>query len=386
MSSCSAVHDHDGSLSIPQNHLPLFSTHPHTIRRPVPFLHPTHALFSSPSPSAEGSRIVDYPAHWSSRASRKNRFAARPLRVVHSDPRMKNADSPERELVEKDPVTIEQRLHHPHARFKLHLTWDISFWVAVTFILGSTFWVINGFILFLPLAPSHSSPHGNAAAWIAFAGGTFFEIGSYLMYLEAINAGHEKLFGPALWGLIEDAGADWTGSKDSERSVHDRGASRTHVDFRWLGRAPWRELGFLASVAQLCAASIFWISTITGVPGVIPNLSTNPPVAITYVFYWTPQLLGGTGFIISSLLLMIEVQRTWWRPNLRSLGWHIGFWNLIGAVGFMLCGALGYASVTSTKANYQSVLATFWGSWAFLIGSTVQLWETLWREDTNHGD
>lgn len=84
---------------------------------------------------------------------------------------------------------------------------------------------------------------------------------------------------------------------------------------------------------------------------------------------------------------------------------HIGFWNLIGAIGFMLCGALGYASVTSTKvgshyvctrlcdalivhpqANYQSVLATFWGSWAFLIGSTVQLWETLWREDTNHGD
>ena len=77
-------------------------------------------------------------------------------------------------------------------------------------------------------------------------------------------------------------------------------------------------------------------------------------------------------------------------------------WNLIGAVGFTLCGALGYASSSSSKvgdneieecamlrgreqANYQSVLATFWGSWAFLIGSVIQLYETLWREDSDAG-
>lgn len=120
------------------------------------------------------------------------------------------------------------------------------------------------------------------------------------------------------------------------------------------------------------------------------------------MFFWTPQVVGGTGFIISSLLLMVECQRKWWLPNLRSLGWYIGAWNLIGAVGFTLCGALGYASFPSSKvsvhqfsvcaalrewiqANYQSVLATFWGSWGFLIGSVVQLYETLWREDPNAG-
>lgn len=46
---------------------------------------------------------------------------------------------------------------------------------------------------------------------------------------------------------------------------------------------------------------------------------------------------------------------------------HIALWNLVGAVGFLLCGAFGYDSVNSSWENYQSVLSTFWGSWAFLV-------------------
>jgi hypothetical protein len=60
---------------------------------------------------------------------------------------------------------------------------------------------------------------------------------------------------------------------------------------------------------------------------------------------------------------------------------HVGFWNLVGAIGFTLCGAFGYASLSKTWINYQSVLSTFWGGWAFLIGSTFQLWEAIWKED-----
>lgn len=56
----------------------------------------------------------------------------------------------------------------------------------------------------------------------------------------------------------------------------------------------------------------------------------------------------------------------------------VGFWNLIGALGFTLCGALGYSS--SSGAVYQSALSTFWGSWAFLIGSGIQICESVWRE------
>ena len=46
---------------------------------------------------------------------------------------------------------------------------------------------------------------------------------------------------------------------------------------------------------------------------------------------------------------MLEEQKKWWRVELRRIGWHVGFWNLVGAVGFTMCGALGYASTASTK-------------------------------------
>lgn len=63
---------------------------------------------------------------------------------------------------------------------------------------------------------------------------------------------------------------------------------------------------------------------------------------------------------------MLEVQTKWYLPAPKVLGWHIGFWNLIGALGFTLCGALGFAIENETVA-YASTLATFIGSWAFLV-------------------
>ncbi|OBZ78106.1 hypothetical protein A0H81_01736 [Grifola frondosa] len=56
---------------------------------------------------------------------------------------------------------------------------------------------------------------------------------------------------------------------------------------------------------------------------------------------------------------MLEVQRRL----------YMGLWNLVCSAGFMPCGVLWYASLASTKANYQTVLSMFWGWWAFPIGS-----------------
>lgn len=72
---------------------------------------------------------------------------------------------------------------------------------------------------------------------------------------------------------------------------------------------------------------------------------------------------------------MIEVQQKWYLPAPHRLGWHIGLWNLIGALGFTLCGALGFS--TGSGEIYEASLATFWGSWAFLIGSVIQWFESL---------
>lgn len=50
---------------------------------------------------------------------------------------------------------------------------------------------------------------------------------------------------------------------------------------------------------------------------------------------------------------------------------HVGLWNLIGAFGFTLCAAFGYGSVSTSWLEYQSVLSTFWGSWAFLVSLPI---------------
>ena len=94
---------------------------------------------------------------------------------------------------------------------------------------------------------------------------------------------------------------------------------------------------------------------------------------------------------------MLETQPKWYIPAPKVLGWHIGLWNLIGAIGFTvrtrfrcilveiwnswlinpkLCGALGPAYGNS-DALYEASLATFWGSWAFLLGSVIQWYEAL---------
>ena len=131
------------------------------------------------------------------------------------------------------------------------------------------------------------------------------------------------------------------------------------------------ELGFLASLVQFFAATIFWISGFTALPGIFNKLS---PGALAGA-YWTPQVLGGLGFVTSGFLFMLETQPNWYTPAVRTLGWHIGLWNLIGGMGFTLCPAFGYS--TRSWAVYEASLSTFWGSWAFLLGSTVQWYESL---------
>ncbi|KAI0788994.1 hypothetical protein BC629DRAFT_471983 [Irpex lacteus] len=273
---------------------------------------------------------------------------------------------------------------HPHSHLKPHLRWDVSFWVAVMFVLGSAAWICNGHLLYTPLSPTPSPMHSTAAAWLAFVGGSLFEVGAYLGYVEALNAGQEEMFRELRWAVAvqKRETADGSGHESLENLVEKRKDRENDKDkFRWIGLGSPHDIGYLAAAIQLFAATIFWVSTVTGLPNVIPSLTTAwPPSAITIIFFWTPQVIGGIGFTISSLLLTLEEQKKWWRIELRRIGWHVGFWNLVGAVGFTLCGALGYASTASTKVNYQSVLATFWGSWAFMIGSVAQLWEVIWRE------
>lgn len=49
------------------------------------------------------------------------------------------------------------------------------------------------------------------------------------MYVEALNTGHDQLFGPALWGLISRTSLD---SKD-DYNEKESGVDKKHK-FRWM--------------------------------------------------------------------------------------------------------------------------------------------------------
>ncbi|RDL38016.1 uncharacterized protein BP5553_05449 [Venustampulla echinocandica] len=279
--------------------------------------------------------------------------------------------------------------------------WNVSYLVAVVFTLGSVVWCINAFFGWLPLVrPSTEFPgETNYGTGItAFIGATIFEFGSFLLMIEAVNEDEADCFGWALEEVIDESGLFRVRAHDCSRRdeemtrfpkkqfpskddpVKGMEGSEKRPTRKWVWLPTWhelrthyfREIGFLASLSQTIGATIFWIAGFTALPPLSKHFST----AAENGAFWLPQVIGGVGFIISGALFTIETQKKWYIPAPRVLGWHVGFWNFIGGIGFTLCGALGFATQHS-GVEYQSSLATFWGSWAFLIGSVIQWYECL---------
>ncbi|WWC57546.1 uncharacterized protein I303_100078 [Kwoniella dejecticola CBS 10117] len=379
----------------------------HNHRTPHPFFTPTHVSFVDPH---TGGR----KASWNSRRARKGRYSPK-THTIHytktpsrADTDIEKASKDREERVESIAIS---RIKKEESQLKPNLRLDITFWLAVAFTLGSTVWVVNGFLVFLPiLRPSlDTKAYTNSASATAFLGGSIFEVGAYLGILEVVDRGREihldSSFGKILHhrrkqhpqSTINPTKLNSQQSNVSDSLPSSRDTSqdelpnpskqrKTEKKFLWWGKPMWHDMGYLAAIIQFFAATIFWVSTLTGLPGVIPGYSDGGgSQAIIDIFFWTPQVIGGTGFIISSLILMIEVQKKWYLPNLAEIGWWVGVWNLIGAIGFTLCGALGYPA-SSSKAEYQSGLSTFWGGWAFLFGSVCQVYEAIWREPESEPD
>ncbi|KAK7992488.1 hypothetical protein PG988_001282 [Apiospora saccharicola] len=292
--------------------------------------------------------------------------------------------------------------------------WDVSYDVAIMFTIGSVIWVVNGFFAWLPLQSPSSAFAGETTLGggiTAFIGATVFELGSVLLMLEAVNENRTDCFGWALEKEVSAAAAaaattlaaEEEGRDDRPRLLlrpqpsrcvhHHRDkhsflssklTSQVYDEERAKRTWEWwpkrheltthylREIGFLACLSQFLGATVFWISGLTGLPPILAALSTPTTNGI----FWLPQVVGGVGFIVSGCLFMLEVQTNWYTPAPRTLGWHIGLWNLVGALGFTACGALGFGS-GDEGVEYASTLATFIGSWAFLIGSAIQWYESL---------
>ncbi|KAF5694701.1 integral membrane protein [Fusarium denticulatum] len=324
---------------------------------------------------------------WRSRDNRKGRHAL----AISVDPHKHEATKGPR-----PSNSYHQTLCGILKMFVRYPVWDVSYDVAVVFTIGSIIWVINGFYSFLPVLNPSTKVSDWAGGLTAFIGATVFEFGSFLLMLEAVNENRSDCFG---WAVEESVDGmlhlthahdckhahaqKGTFVKQSSRSLVNNAADSSGKDRMWSWWPTWYELrthyffdiGFLACSSQTFGATIFWISGFTALPPILNGLSTPAENGV----YWLPQVIGGTGFIVSSILFMVEVQPRWYIPAPGVLGWHIGLWNLIGAIGFTLCGALGFG-ITHPGVEYALTLSTFIGSWAFLIGSVIQCSTRLYGE------
>ncbi|KAJ8097209.1 hypothetical protein POJ06DRAFT_262767 [Lipomyces tetrasporus] len=392
-------HDHH-ALRLQQSH----------VHGPVRWLNPTRARFAYDAvggskqiadlekpPSLDEEHAQSRLARrisfeWRSRNNRKGRS----LLILHHP--QKADELAARSVVPQPTASVRPVLRNLRLMFTYFPYWDISYLVAVLFTFGSVIWVINGFFAWLPLQvpASEFDNEGLVGGGVtAFIGATVFEVGSVLLVLEAVNVSREGCFGWAVEVALEGGEKSRellaVTSKNDEQDHHFNRSSllgrpshsptykynlepswQWFPSFKELQTHYLHELGFLASLSQLIGATIFWMSGFTALPGIINNLSQGLLDGV----YWAPQIIGGTGFIVSSALFILETQKNWYTPAPRSLGWHVGLWNLMGSVGFTLCGTLGPA-YGSSRAQYQASLATFWGSWAFLIGSAIQWYESL---------
>ncbi|KAF2437200.1 hypothetical protein P171DRAFT_437905 [Karstenula rhodostoma CBS 690.94] len=355
-----------------------------SVSGPVPFLNPTKAHFRH-------AARPDIRFKWSSRNNRKGRHTIR----INQHQATSKAPQGITPRPTSSPSSIARGLWRMLTYYPF---WDVSFDVAYVFTIGSVIWVINAFFVFLPLvrpATEFDNEELYGGGITAFIGATVFEFGSVLLMAEAVNENSSGCFGWALSQAVshgDEGGAalkpspsHCTHHHPNKHNLVGKGARPVAKDETDPQARSWvwwpsahdlrthhlHSLGFLASLSQLCGASIFWTAGLTALPGIYEHMSR--PVAI--VFYWTPQVVGGFGFIVSGTLFMLEMQSAWWKPAPRSLGWWIGAWNLLGGVGFTLCPAFGYDE--RSWAQYQACLSTFWGSWAFLIGSGLQWYESL---------
>ncbi|KAL7341281.1 endo-polygalacturonase PG1 [Rhodotorula toruloides] len=415
---------------------PAASPPPASAEPPLVPAHWRHIASSSPfsrrtsyTAPAANFRTYHDPRHpgivweWSTRGHRKG-IPPRPLRLREQPSRDEEkhaglAGEPEKEW------KIEERKAKNVWAFVRRTRWwgwdvhDISWWVAFLFTLGSVWWCIQGIMVFC-YSSNTSTTFTNTESAMSFLGGTTFLFGSYLGWVESFN--------PACSGSEDDSdstsmdndakqaasGSDGKAERNAENAP-DATAKPRRKSWSTMGweakgdlqcvapttsdttftpsspsstsnRPPWRWflfrpppasspifLGYVANTVQLFGATAFEVSVISGLPGVLPASGAKGgpeqqgmPERDWVAAYW------------ASLVFALETQKRWWKIKPFSVGWHVGFWNIVGGFGFLFCGIFGIWRQTdiSNPEHFQywgTAFSTFWGSWAFLLGSPPSL-------------
>ncbi|PMD13062.1 hypothetical protein NA56DRAFT_586285 [Hyaloscypha hepaticicola] len=289
--------------------------------------------------------------------------------------------------------TFPKRLKRMWTLFPLQ---DISWIVAFSFTIGSAAFVIYGFFLLLPFIDPETNfptetPYATPASSVF--GALLFLVGGYAGFLEGMNLSRREVAGTNVpdietteiteirMKLDENSSQEMepqssTEPTRGERSGHSFPPLLGDPVFVYLPTKQQltalhaRSLLFHSAWVQFLGTIIFAFATFTSLPGILP--SSNSSHLLITLLNLLPASTGGVLFIISALLQLFNAQDKLWTPKPRKADWQVGFSNLIGSLGFTLAGALPV--FRSETASYVGILAEFWGSCAFLIGSVVQLY------------
>lgn len=402
------------------------------VNGPLPFCNPTRALFDANTTTDEVAKDVAGKVHveanktasprayhaWRSRDNRKGKSdesnllmfsilmtSGRHVLIAPADEAPKALES------------LRKVLQGIARMCTVFAWWDVSWWIAMIFSVGSAIFVICGCFYWVPFAyPKKTFPRESTVGGgvTAFIGAMLFLIGGVLLIVEATNEDQTGSSGWALEQVIEPHKTTAGGSTDADnqnlteptsksrmnpnqpamlhykpqaqhcRHHHNLGIHSANLQHpksgrKWEWIPTWhelfthyfREIGFLGSFILSIGAIVFWFSGLLALPGIYAHLSQP----VLYGTYWLAYVVGGVLFVVSSALYVVETQRNWYTPAVYQIGWWIGVWNLIGSVGWTLSAALGYCS--KGWCTYQSDLTLIWASLAFLIGSLLLWYEAL---------
>ena len=273
--------------------------------------------------------------------------------------------------------------------------WDMSFWSGWSYTWGSVLFVMDGAWSWKKEAQPGSEPKGltkYGAPLCFFFGAMLYQVGATMAYLEAVNDGsfqgsamqrfldgneehskelldakihsffghfvphiHHRKKGSAVDSVDPEAG--WRMKDRHERpgsnnpqgksppprrgavdhGETEKGTSEKYYTWRWwptwhaLGTHHVYEIGYLACAIQLLGATLYGVTGVVDLPGILDGLADWQEEAA----FWIPQIVASVCFLTASILFTLETQEKWWRPEPTVIGWWIGVWALIGSVGFL---------------------------------------------------
>lgn len=128
-------------------------------------------------------------------------------------------------------------------------------------------------------------------------------------------------------------------AKSQSQGMIERRGARTScgsvriqdISDRWRGTAPFsscwrRRYSGLAGAFDLEFRNLVVLKLVirrfTAIPPIQSSIKENIPLIDG--IYWAPQVIGGSGFMISATFLMLAAQDVWWKPKLFSIGWQVG--------------------------------------------------------------